>query len=129
MPLEDISILKSNGAEYARSHRRATQALRNANGKNSYREIAKIINVHPTTVSALLRKAMQLGLARKVKGVYQKNSGALGFVHILPSKKIKKRSVSDVIENINKVKRVKVSGSSSFNVPNKIFTNNDRMAR
>ena len=80
MTTGSIETLKNNCKEYARVGK-SIEVLRNANGKNHYTEIAKIVEMHPTRVSGLLKKAEKLELAKKVKaGVYKKIPGILGYM-------------------------------------------------
>lgn len=130
--IENIEILKSNCREYARPGK-SIDVLRNANGENHYTEIAKIVGLHATKVSALLKKAEKLGLAKKIKkGVYKKNSGILGY---MPSKNEKKSSssetISDIIQRITKNKKVKniLPPSSNLAVPHKIEADMNKMAK
>ena len=72
--MENVEILKENCKEYAKT-KKSIEVLRKANGKSHYTEIAKIVGIHNTAVSGLLKKAEKLGLAKRVKvGVCAKNS-------------------------------------------------------
>lgn len=83
MTIGNIEILKNNCEEFAKA-KKGSDVLRNANGKRHYSEIAKIVEMHPTTVSSLLAKSEKLGLTKKVSlGVYKKIPGILGY---MPSK-------------------------------------------
>jgi hypothetical protein len=78
-PVLDIATLKAHCIELASSHSKAVEILRKANGKDDYKKIAKDLSLHDTTVSGLLRKAQQLGLATKTGNVYKKRTGILGY--------------------------------------------------
>lgn len=78
--MENVEILKENCKEYAKT-KKSVDVLRKANGKNHYTEIAKIIGIHNTAASGLLKKAEKLGLAKRIKsGIYKKIPGILGFM-------------------------------------------------
>lgn len=130
--IENIEILKNNCKEYARP-RKSVDVLRNANGRNHYTEIAKIVGLHATKVSTLLKRAEKLGLAKKIKkGIYKKNPGILGY---MPSKnEIKSSSsetMSNIIQRITKNKKVKSMPSSSFSfaIPYKIGADISKIAK
>jgi hypothetical protein len=54
------------------SHPKAKQILQHVNGKRNYLEIAKIVGVHPTKCSSILRSANNLGLLFKNGKFYKK---------------------------------------------------------
>jgi DNA-binding Lrp family transcriptional regulator len=53
------------------SHPKAKKILRYANGKRGYKDIAKLVGVHPTKCSSVLRSAHNLGLLAKVGKFYK----------------------------------------------------------
>lgn len=128
MTIGDVEILKRNCDEYART-KGSIDVLRNANGKNHYTEIAKIVGLHQTAVSSLLKKAEKWGLAKKIKvGIYKKNVGILGYMPIRSKERSSLRTTPDLIKKITKGKRVKIN--EPFNrlvVPCGIFTDIDKM--
>lgn len=106
--MQDAELIKKNCAEYASTHKKAIEVLRKSNGKNHYTEIAKIVEMHKTAVSGLLRKAEKLGLARKIRaGVYKKISGTLGYMHLKSNGKITTRTtVKDLTRKITRPKKL-----------------------
>jgi len=130
--MQDVEILKKNCIEYTKTHKKAVEVLRKADGKMHYTEIAKVIGIHNTQVSRFLKKAAMLGLATKIKaGVYKKTSGVLGY---LPRQtKIKDsptRTIQNIIQKIGKTPKTK-SGSpfiSSLTIPSRIEVNLNKMA-
>jgi len=127
MAIDYIENIKSNCWEFAKT-KKSCDVLRSANGKNHYIDIAKLVGLHPTTTSGLLRKAEKLGLAKKIKnGIYKKIPGILGY---MPSKgqieNISSKNVSDIINKIVKTKnRPKLNPNISVN---KIDANMNKMA-
>lgn len=123
MTTGSVDILKSNCSEYARASK-GIAVLKLANGKNRYTEIAKLVGIHPTKTSSLLKKAEKLGLVQKIKaGIYKKVPGILGY---MPSKRKtvtgSSKNVKDLIKKItiNKTARAKSQSSSGLAIPNKI---------
>jgi len=129
MVIEDIKITKSNCEEYAHFGK-SVEVLRNANGKNDYKKIAKILGMHPTSVSSLLKKAENMGLVVRIeRGIYKKKPGVLGY---MPTKdmiaKVDGRTVPNIINRINKKNKSKKSTFlPSFTVSNKVFINTNKM--
>lgn len=130
MEVENIEIIKNNCKEYAKSNK-SIEVLKMADGKRHYTEIAKLVGVHKTKASGLLKKAAKLGLAKKLKlGVYKKIPGVLGY---MPSKnKIEGRTsatAQDLIKKIerNKKARNKLSYSSGFTISSKIVASLAKM--
>jgi DNA-binding Lrp family transcriptional regulator len=123
----DILRLRESCAEYVRTAK-AADVLRNANGKASYKEIAKKLDMPPTTVSGLLKKAERLGLARKVSsGLYKKNPGVLSYMPSrTKSKKREPRTVATVVERLTGKKPTKQP--PSFSPSLSIEQNAERMA-
>lgn len=104
----DSEVLKKNCSNFSNSHEKAVDALRKANGKTHYTEIAKALEMPKTTVSGLLKKALKLGLAKKTSnGYYKKEPGILGDMPKSNTKKKAKKTVSDLIIRIKKKKKVK----------------------
>jgi len=94
MTTGSVDILKSNCSEYARASK-GIAVLKLANGKNRYTEIAKLVGIHPTKTSSLLKKAEKLGLAQKIKaGIYKKVPGILGYMP--PKRKIEAGSSKNI---------------------------------
>jgi len=130
MIIEDIRTWKSNCEEYARSSKKSVEVLRNANGKNHYKEIAKIVGIHPTRVSGLLKKAASIGLTTKVRpGIYKKKPGALSY---MPPKNIviktATKTVSDILHRISKSgKSKRIANFLGLTVPNRILISMDKM--
>ena len=130
MTTGSIDILKSNCSEYARASK-GIEVLKLADGKNRYTEIAKIVGIHPTKTSSLLKKAEKFGLAQKIKaGIYKKVPGILGY---MPSKKKtvagSSKNVKDLIKKItkNKTARAKSQPLSGLTIPNKVEANLGKM--
>jgi len=123
MEVENIEIIKNNCREYAKSNK-SIEVLKVADGKRHYTEIAKLVGVHKTKASGLLKKAEKLGLAKKLKlGVYKKIPGVLGY---MPSKRKTKggssKTVQDLIQKIEKNRKAisKPLLSSDLTISNKI---------
>jgi DNA-binding Lrp family transcriptional regulator len=123
----DATQLRNNCNEYARTAK-SVGVLRSANGKISYKDIAKKVGLHSTKVSGLLKKAEQLGLARKMSnGFYKKNPGVLGYMPSqLRGKQTKSRTVDSVIAKLTGKKQAAVRPSLSSS--RSIETNVERMA-
>ncbi len=133
MAIEDINILKNNCEEYAQTAGKSVEILKNANGKNHYTKIAKIVGIHQTTVSGLLKKAERLGLAKRTQlGVYKKTAGILSYMP--PKSKVRKKStktVSAIIKKLTRNKKAKIKSSISpdFLILNRIEANMLKMAK
>lgn len=99
----DADKITSNCETYLNSDSKAIDVLKNANGKNSYTEIARIVGLHSTTTSSLLKKSLKLGLSSKNnKGFYHKKPGILGYMPKRKSKKNSSQNVEKRIEGISK---------------------------
>lgn len=86
-------------------HPKARDILKMADGKKNYKEIAKIVKVHPTVCSSILTKASALQLAKKVsQGVYKREIN-LGDI----DEALKNRSVSSQVSETIKIKSKKKS--------------------
>jgi len=120
-------LLRVNCADYSKSHRDAVNVLKKANGKLSYKEIARNVGIAETTVSGLLSKAEKLGLAKKVKqGIYKKESGLSSF---FPNRITTKRveSVSKLIKKASK-KRQQKKNLDIFSPSPRISSSIDKMS-
>jgi DNA-binding Lrp family transcriptional regulator len=100
----DSELIKKNCLYYCGLHSKSVDVLRKANGKTDYRQIAKILGLHKTKVSGLLKDAQKLGLAEKTGKFYKKKPGILKFMPTSKSKKLKEEKISDVIAKISKKK-------------------------
>ena len=127
--MENVEILKENCKEYAKT-RKSIEVLRKANGKNHYTEIAKIVGMHNTTVSGLLKKAEKLGLAKKIgTGIYKKIPGILGYIPRRNNfESSTPRTVTDFSQRVAK-KRVilKTSFPVGLIIQKRIITSIDKM--
>lgn len=129
--IQDAELIKKNCVEYIRAHNKAVEVLKKADGETHYTEIAKVVGIHNTQVSSLLKKATMLGLATKIRaGVYKKTSGILGYMP--RQKKIKDspiRTVQSIIQKISKKPKIKSTSPfiSSLTIPNRIEMNLNKM--
>ena len=124
----DIKTLTEKGIYYANFNPRAVDILKNADGKNNYREIAKELKVHETTVSACLRLAFELGLAGKNGKFYKKIPGILKYIPKAKAKHVQKDDVSDILRKAER-KKIKFNDSryeTAFGV--KLSDNAGKMA-
>ena len=102
---ENSVIIKKNCEDYAQSHGKAIDVLRNANGKNHYSDIARILNMPATRVSGLLKKASKLGLAQKNNsGHYKKATGILGYMPKIKGTIKPQKTVGDLLKKITQKK-------------------------
>jgi DNA-binding Lrp family transcriptional regulator len=132
MAIEDAERLIRNCREYARIGK-SIDVLRNADGKRHYKEIAKIVGIHSTKASSLLKRAEKLGLAKKInkgyRGYYKKLPGILGYMpkkSKLGSEAPKK--VTDLLKNIARNKIVSPpSVPISLPIPPRILGNLNKM--
>ncbi len=128
--MENIEVIKTNCREYAQT-KKAVEVLRNANGQKDYKAIAENVDIHPTRVSSLLKKAEKLGLARKKKaGFYKKIPGILSY---LPKTNInlsqKKSNIPSILKALNKPKKTKyLNAPVGLKVPSAIQNNLNKMS-
>src|SRR3989338_947243 len=81
MEVISAEAIRKNCEDYFNSDSKAIEVLRAANGNRSYKEIAKIVKLHPTKTSSLLKKSLRFGLSNKNgQGLYHKKPGILGFM-------------------------------------------------
>ncbi|MEK6925591.1 MAG: hypothetical protein AABW71_05135 [Nanoarchaeota archaeon] len=114
--------------EYANTHNKSKTVLRNANGERSYEKISKIVGLHPTQVSSLLKKSAKLGLSKKNnQGFYHKNSGVLSYIPESINKidQPKREDKSKILGN--KVQKI-VKKQTSFSVNLKGITSVEKMS-
>ena len=124
---ENSELLRKNCEDYAQSHGKAIDVLRNANGKNHYSDIAKILNMPATRVSGLLRKASKQGLAKKINnGHYKKEAGILGYMPKVKGTIKPQKSVRDLQKKIAK-KKTKQGKDTHFYVSGRIYSTIDKM--
>jgi DNA-binding transcriptional regulator GbsR (MarR family) len=127
--ITNVETFKNNCREFACSHK-AVAVLKNANEKNTYLEISKIVGIYKTNASSLLKKAETLGLATKTApGIYKKLPGVLGY---MPSFKNKvSKNVSSLVKKLerNRKPTKKFITPSSLNVSSGIENKLDKMAR
>ncbi len=118
MKIGNVESIKSNCLEYVRA-RNGLDVLRYANGSNNYKDIAKLLSIHPTTVSSLLSKAKDFGLAtRLATGNYKKVAGIMGYMPKIKQKKDNSsKTISDVIQKISKTKTSIKRRSIQFTFP------------
>jgi hypothetical protein len=77
----DILTIKQSGEHFVNSDPMALEILRCADGKRTYKEIAKEFAVSPTRVSSVLSLSEKLGLSTKVqRGLYKRNRGVLQHI-------------------------------------------------
>ena len=132
MTVENVLILKSNCEDYARTGK-SIAVLKNANGKRNYTDIAKIVGMHQTRVSSLLKKAENLGLAKKIKpGIYKKIPGILSYMP--QTNRVKSESGKTVSDMIKKMKNYKKLNNSSpihpnLTIPSKIDNSVEKMMK
>jgi DNA-binding Lrp family transcriptional regulator len=110
----DAEKISSNCEIYVNSDSKAMDVLRKANGRRSYKEIAKIVGLHQTTTSSLLKKSLKLGLSTKNKeGFYHKKPGILGYMPKTKNKNNSSVSMEKRIEGISKraLKASKISNN------------------
>lgn len=100
----DSELIKRNCSNYSRLHSRSVDVWRKANGKTDYKQIAKMLGLHETTVSSLLKDAQKLGLAVKIGKFYKKKPGILKFMPTFKPKKLKEEKISEVVEKTSKKK-------------------------
>lgn len=101
----DAEKLEKNFNSFIKSHNKAIDILKKADGKKDYKEIAKETKLNEKTVSPLLKKAERLGLAKRVKpGIYKKQPGILGFA---PSRTFGKQEVRFKKSFKTKIKKAK----------------------
>lgn len=125
----DSDTLKRNCENYFNSGHKALDVLRNANGKRDYKEIAKLVGLHPTKVSSFLKKSLSYGLSNKDRnGFYHKKSGILGH---MPKRK---HAASNNTENsgidMDKISRkgLRASKISNTSLSKHSAQNTDKMA-
>lgn len=130
--MQDVEVLKKNCIEYSRTHNKAVEVLRKANGKTHYTEIAKVVGIHNTQASRLLKKAAILGLAIKIRpGVYKKTLGVLSYMpRQTKMKDSSTRTVQSLIQKISKKSKTKNSSLFTFSltISNRIMMNLNKMA-
>ncbi len=108
-------LLRNNCKEFAESHPKAVDTLRELNGKQTYIQIAIKLKITSTKVSGLQKKALELGLAKKLdNGRYKKIPGILGYMPKLRIKEKKKITVQSIISAAKKKKHHKA-------IQNKLF--------
>jgi len=107
----DVEIIKKNCLHYTNLHSKSIDVLRKANGRDDYKKIAKILKLHPTKVSGLLKQAEKLGLATKEGKLYKKASGILQYMPKSNTKTVKIKNVSDIISKTGK-RKIKFSDSN-----------------
>ena len=100
----DSELIKKNCLYYCGLHSKSVDVLRKANGKTDYRQIAKMLGLHETKVSSLLKDAQKLGLAEKTGKFYKKKPGILKFMPTPKPKKSKVEKLSDVVEKTGEKK-------------------------
>jgi len=100
--LMDVETTKKNCAHYAKSHRKAIDVLRKANGKDNYKKIAENLGIPETKVSSLLSSARKFGLARKDHGLYKKVPGILQYMPSVGPRKTSLKSVSEIVQKVSK---------------------------
>jgi DNA-binding Lrp family transcriptional regulator len=93
----DAELLKNNCLHYSKSHPKAVDILKMADGKKNYKNIAKDLDLHETTVSSCLKEAERLGLAQKHGRIYKKSPGILRYMSQANTEAVKKT------ENISKL--------------------------
>lgn len=122
--MENIETIINNSKEYSKN-KDSKDILRNADGKNNYKEIAKILELHPTYVSGLLKKANQFGLVTKIKsGLYKKIPGILGYMpKNSAKKKISKNNVKHITEKLLKIQKPNKLKDIGLAIPNYIIKN------
>jgi len=127
--MEDIDILKKNCLEYDKTHSKAISVLKKADGNSRYFEIAKVVGLHNTKVSSLLKKAEKLGLVEKNKlGNYKKKTGILSYMPKNKTKITKLKSIPDIMKKIKKPKNNKPPVYLGLKVPSKIESNLGKMS-
>lgn len=128
----DIETLKNNCKDYARVNK-SVEVLRHANGTNHYTQIAKLVEMHRTKVSGLLKKAASLGLATKTKnGNYKKVPGILGYMpKIKHTKNAAQKTVADIRKKLEKgkVSKKKALSPTGITIPTKVEASIEKMIR
>lgn len=104
----DSEKIERNCKAYKNSHGKSLEVLRKADGKKDYHQIASELNLHPTIISSLLKKAEKLGLANKQKGFYKKVSGIMGYMPKTRRKKEKRDKKKEIKKFEKKVSQKKV---------------------
>lgn len=128
---EDFNILKNNCREYAKNSK-AVDVLRSANGKRHYTEVAKIIGIHQTTASGLLKMAEKFGLARIIKkGIYKKNPGVLTLMPKVKNKKdIREKDPKEIIKKLSlKCRKKYQSNNLSLKLSSKVGSDLNGMVK
>jgi hypothetical protein len=106
----DAELLRRNCLAYSKRHSRAIDVLRRANGKNSYKDIARDLRLHETTVSDCLTAAHGLGLAKKDGRIYKRMPGILRYMPNSKVINVKNETISEVVAKVRK-KEIKLLDS------------------
>ena len=106
----DSEKLVKNCLSYMKSHPKAIEILKKANGKKDYKTISRELNLNEKTVSPILSEAKKLGLAIKEKNFYKKRTGILKY---MPKQKGKIR-----IQNKGKLIKIFKKNMMKKNIPN-----------
>ena len=110
MMIIDSEVLIKNCSTYSKLHSKAVDVLRQADGRTHYQKIAKLLSIPPTEASHLLKQAERLGLARKYKTFYKKNSGILGYMPKMSHRKFIGATISETVRQLGNKKR-RIHGS------------------
>ena len=109
----DPEKLRTKCREFFNSHNNAIEVLRNADGKRDYKKIAKDLEMNATIVSGLLKKAFDLGLAKKLpNSFYKKESGVMGY---MPKSQKKNKKKVGIPKELKKLSKRKFKEVTSFN--------------
>ncbi len=100
----DAELMEKNGDRFSRRHHKAADILRKADGKTDYKNIAKNLGIHETTVSSILRYAEKLGFATKKGEFYKKIPGVLKYIPRVKDKSKKRVKMAEIIKKINRQK-------------------------
>lgn len=98
--MTSLHDIKQNFLHICGNHSRAKDILKKVNGRRDYKEIARILSIHPTTCSNILSKAKTFNLLSKEGNVYKKTPE---FRHIDINRDLKSESL-----NLSKEKKLKV---------------------
>src|SRR3989344_2789509 len=108
----DSEQLEKNALVLLKKFPNAKMILKNANGKNSYQQIAKNLQLNPKTTSPALSLAKDLGFAERIEpGVYKKITSNMKYIPNKENtnkktatiekgfKNYKARKIRDIIKN------------------------------
>ena len=116
----DSEKLRKNCAEFFNSHGNAIVVLRSANGKKHYTEIAKDLGMNATIVSGLLKKAFELGLAKRMPNTYyKKESGIMSYMPKTSEESKKQLDIPSELKRLSKRRFKEINVSPRISIHKK----------